>query len=218
MQGSIRALGVCPESIPAIEAHLRDLLARFDAHLEHQDYVLGSRLSLADCALMGPLYAHLYLDAVPGRLLRERAPRVCHWIERMNHPDPAAPGEWCAEEPLTASLRALLALVGSDAAPLLLDTLRAVEAWADVRPAGLEVPPRAVGFHDTILRGARFRRYTSPYALWMAQRVLDAHGALGPAERERVARALAGSGCEGLLAYAPRHRLGKRRFELVFER
>jgi glutathione S-transferase len=217
MQGSIAALGVCAASIPGIEAHLHDLLVRFDAHLERHAYVLGARMSLADCALMGPFYAHLYLDAAPGRLLRERAPRVCHWIERMNHPDPAEPGEWLGEDALPETLAALLALVGGDAVPLLLDTLRAVEAWADARPAGLEEPPRAVGFHETALRGATFRRYTSPYALWMAQRVLDAHAALAPAERARVARALAGSGCQELLAWAPRHRLGKRHFKLVFE-
>jgi glutathione S-transferase len=218
MQGGIAALGVCKDSIPAIEAHLLELLARLEAHFERHAWLLGARMSLADCALMGPFYAHLYLDAVPGRLLRERAPRVCHWIERMNHPDPAEPGEWLAEGALPETLRALLALIGADAAPLLLDSLRAVEAWADARPAGLEQPPRAVGFHETSLRGASFRRYTSPYALWMAQRVLDAWAALAPRERERAAQALAGCGCERLLAYAPRHRLGKRRFQLVFER
>ena len=77
--------------------------------------------------------------------------------------------------------------------------------------------PRAVGFHPTHLRGAAFQRYTSPYSLWMAQRTLDAVRALAPAERERVLAALAGTGCEALLAYAPRHRVGKRRFKLVLE-
>ena len=82
----------------------RELLARLDAHLASHAYLLGSRMSLADCSLMGPFYAHLYLDAVPGRLLRERAPRVCHWIERMNHPDPAEPGEWLTEDELPETL------------------------------------------------------------------------------------------------------------------
>ncbi|HEY8153423.1 MAG TPA: glutathione S-transferase family protein [Myxococcota bacterium] len=217
MQGSIAALGVSPASAPGIEAHLADLLRLLEAHFASHAYLLGSRMSLADCSLMGPFYAHLYLDAVPGRLLRAAAPRVCHWIERMNHPDPAEPGDWIAEGALPETLVDLLALIGRDALPVELDTLRAFESWADARPAGPEELPRAVGFHETTLRGAALQRYTSPYSLWMAQRSLDAHRALPPAERVRVERALAGTGCEALLAWTPRHRVAKRRFKLVLE-
>jgi glutathione S-transferase len=217
MGGSIAALGVRPESHAAIEAHTADLLDALSAHFAAQPALLGSRMSLADCALLGPLYAHLYLDAVPGRLLRERAPRVCHWIERMNHPDPTAPGDFLADDALAPTLRPLLELVGRDAAPVVLDTVRDFERWADARPADLDEPPRAVGFHETGFRAARFSRYTSPYTLWMLQRTLDAYRALDEAGRERVDAAIAGTGCEALLAYAPRHRMGKRRFELCFE-
>jgi hypothetical protein len=41
--------------------------------------------------------------------------------------------------------------------------------------------------------------------------------ALAPVEREAVDAALAGTGCEALLDYAPRQHLGKRSFKLVFE-
>ena len=217
MQGSIAALGVCAASIPAIEAHLHELLARLEEHFASHAYLLGSRPSLADCSLMGPCYAHLYLDAVPGRLLRERAPRLCHWIERMNHPDPAEPGEWFKGAELPETLRDLLGLIGRDALPVVLDTLRAFESWLSARPAAAGELPRAVGFHETRLRGAAFRRYTSPYTLWMAQRTLDAFRALAPDERAHVRAALAGTGCEALLDHTPRWRVGKRRFKLVLE-
>jgi glutathione S-transferase len=211
------AMGVSEESIPAIEAHTHELLAALEAHLAEHRFLLGARPSLADCALMGPLYAHLYLDAVPGRLLRERAPRTCHWIERMNHPEVEAFGDWLPGDALAPTLRALLGLVGADAVPVILDMVAAVEAWADAnaRP-GLE-PPRAVGLHETRLRGAVLRRATGPYSLWMLQRTLDALRDQGPGGVAAVHKALAGTGCEALLACAPRHRLGKRRFALVFE-
>jgi hypothetical protein len=51
----------------------------------------------------------------------------------------------------------------------------------------------------------------------MAQRPLDAYAALGDDERSAVDRALAGTGCEHLFEYRPRHRLGKSDFKLVFE-
>jgi len=210
-------VGVIAETIPAIEAHTRELLDLLSAHFELHGYVWGGRPSLADCALIGPLYPHLYLDAVPGRLLRERAPRVCHWIERMNHPDPDDAGTWLADDALAPTLRPLLALIGGDAVPLILDTVRAFEAWADTRPADSDEPPRGVGMHRTHIRGVALDRFTSAYTLWMVQRPLDAYHALAADERAAVDRAIAGTGCEALLAYRPRHRLGKRQFRLVIE-
>jgi hypothetical protein len=40
---------------------------------------------LADFALLGPLYAHLYRDAVSGFALRTGRPLVAEWVERTNH-------------------------------------------------------------------------------------------------------------------------------------
>lgn len=217
MKGSLPLLGVGPASIPGIEAHLRELLGLLSAHFSAHPFLLGGRPSLADCALMGPLYAHLYCDAVPGRLLRETALPVCMWIERMNRPDPDAPGAWLPDDALAPTLRPLLSLVGRDAAPLLLDGVRAVEAWAKAASPLPEEPPRGVGLHETRLRGAAFQRFTSPYTLWMLQRPQDAHRVLGARERAAVDAALAGTGLETLLAHVSPLRLGKRRFRLVFE-
>jgi glutathione S-transferase len=217
IRASLPPLGVNKDTIPPIEAHLDELLGLLEELFAEQPFLLGRRPSLADCSLMGPLYAHLYLDVVPGPWLRARAPRTGHWIERMNHPDPGAFGDFLPGDALHPALGRILGLVGRDALPVVLDTVRAVEAWADARPEGSDEPPRAVGMHATRLRGVAMQRYTSPYTLWMVQRPLDAYRALPAPERAAVDRALAGSACEALLAYAPRHRLGKRRFRLAFE-
>lgn len=216
MSGSIALLGVVPESIPAIEAHTADLLQHLSDHLAEQPYLLGGRPSLAEMGMVGPFYAHLYLDAVPGRLLRETAPRVCHWIERINHPDPDDRGEWLAGDALAPTLRPVLELIGGDAVPLILDTLRDFESWAvDNRSANPE-PPRATGMHTTRLRGVSFQRYTSPYTLWMVQRTLDAYHGCDAAGRAAVDQAIAGTGIEELLAFKSTHRLEKRGFRLAF--
>ena len=216
MSGVLPGIGVVPETIPLIEAHVAELLDDLERHFAQHPYLLGGKPSLADCALMGPFYAHLYLDAVPGRLLRERALRTCHWIERMNHPDPDDMGAWLADDALAETLRPLLARIGRDAGPYVLDTVRAFEGWADQHRGDGDEPPRGVGFHQTSLRGVTFGRYTSPYTLWMLQRVLDAYRALDPSGRAAVDRALAGTGCEALVAYQPRYRLAKRSFKLAF--
>ena len=216
MKGTLPFLGVGPASIPAIEAHTRELLEVLSRHFAVHEYLLGSRMSLADLALLGPFYAHLYLDAVPGRLLRETAPRVCAWIERMNHPEPRS-GEFLAGDAISETLQPLLDLIGRDAVPLLLDNARAFEAWAETKPADLAEPPRGVGLHDTSLRGVRFERFTSPYTLWMLQRPRDVYRALPAEAQGRVRRALEDTGLLAVLDDRPRYRLGKRNFKLVVD-
>jgi glutathione S-transferase len=214
----VQMVGVGPATAPAIEAHTHELLAIFSEHLAAHPYLLGGRPSLGDCGLIGPLYPHLYLDAVPARLLRETAPRVCHWIERMNHPDPDGFGDWLAGDALPPMLRPLCALIGRDGVPVILDVARAFEAWADANPGTTAFLPRGVGMHGSRLRQVAFDRIATPYTLWMVQRVLDAYRALPPGGRAAVDAALAGTGCEALLAYAPRWRVERRPFRLVLER
>ena len=216
MSGVLPGIGVLPETVPAIEAHLAELLDDLELHFAKHPYLLGGRPSIADCALMGPFYAHLYLDAAPSRLLRERAPLTCHWIERMNHPDPDENGAWPDGDTLPDTMRPILARIGADASAYVLDTVRAYETWADTRPADVTEPPRATGFRQSSLRGVPFGRYTSSYTLWMLQRVIDPYRALSSDDRARVDQAFAGTGCDAFFRYEPRHRVEKRGFKLTF--
>ncbi|MFQ5700148.1 MAG: glutathione S-transferase family protein [Myxococcota bacterium] len=215
MSGALPMLGVSEATIPAIVAHLDDLLARMETLLCDQDFLLGAQVSVGDCAMMGPFYGHLYLDLGPGQIVREQA-HVAHWIERMNHPDPGSFAGFLAGDALHPSLRAILELIGRDAVPLLLDGVRAFESWADSHAASTREPPRAVGMHATQLRGVEFQRMASSYTLYMLQRPIDTYRALAEDDRKAVDRALAGTGCEPLLAYEPRHRLVKRDYQLAF--
>lgn len=210
-------LGVTNALAPAIEAHTHDLLAALSAHFGSTPYLLGDRMSFADCALMGPLHGHLFNDLVSRRLLLETAVPVVGWIERCLAPDGSRQGEWLAQDRLSAPFLEVLSVMGRDAAPVLLDGLQAFETWADTRPPELDTPPRAVGETGSALRGMPLRRFTSAYTLWMVQRTLDALASLASDERERVVTALADTGWTPLLAYSPRHRLVKRGFELAFE-
>ncbi len=220
VQGFTRMIGVTPETIPAIEAHIHDTLAALEAHFAEHPYLLGGRPSLADCALMGPFFGHFYNDAVPGRLLRETAPNTCHWIERMNHPgsDDDADAEWLAGDALAPTFHALLAVAGRDTAPQVLDTVRAFEQWADTSPVLPGELPRIVGMHATSLRGVGYERITTPYTLWMLQRLQGAHAALDAGGRAAVDRVLAGTGFDEVLAYRPRHRVVRNPFKLELDR
>ena len=211
------ALGATDENAPAIEAHTRDLLDALSAHFEAHPWLLGARMSFADCALMGPLYGHFFNDLVSRRLLLETARPVVGWIERCSHPNPAAQGEWLADDTLAPTLREALRVMGTDAAPVLLQGLEVFERWADDAPRDLEELPRAVGQIESTLRGLPLVRFAGSYAPWLVQRVLDEYTALDPAARKPVDEAVAGSGWDAVLAHRPRHRLAKRDFKLVFE-
>jgi glutathione S-transferase len=77
-------LGLTERTVHAWEESNTRLLEALEAHFDRHDFVLGGLPSLADFGLMGPLYAHLYRDAVPGFVMRSRFPLVAEWVERTN--------------------------------------------------------------------------------------------------------------------------------------
>ena len=214
MRGSLPFLGITDESIPAVEAHTRELLDALCAHFERHSYLLGESMSLADCGLMGPFYGHLYRDAVPERLLYETAFHVCAWIERMNRP-PRGTGGWLEGDALAETLGPVLRVM-ADGVPMLVGAVSAIDAWAaqNARPGAA---PPGIGPQRTTWRGVDVSPMVRCYTLWMVQRVLDAYGSLAGAERASVDAAVAGSGWEPLLALEPRHRLAKDGYQLVWE-
>jgi glutathione S-transferase len=215
MSSYLPMLGVTPETLPAIDAHTDDMLAALCRHFAEHAFLLGERMSLADCALMGPLYAHLYLDRVTRRKLYDEALEVCMWIERCNRPVPEAMGGWFGGD-YPRTLMEVLDLIGRDAVPILLALELAFAGWArENATSGME-PPRAVGQFDSELRGVPFTAGVRAYVPWKMQRLRDAIEAAPEAERASIRKVLAACGCEALLTpdeQAPR--LEKRKFKLV---
>jgi len=65
--GMLPALGITAATIPGIEMAYLEFLDQLNEHFGHYDFLLGSRPSIGDFGFMGPLYAHLARDPVPGR-------------------------------------------------------------------------------------------------------------------------------------------------------
>jgi hypothetical protein len=74
------------ELAEAFEQSTLRFLSLFEKHLGETNcpFILGDRPSLADFGLLGPLYAHLYKDPVPGYIMRTRYPLVAEWCERVH--------------------------------------------------------------------------------------------------------------------------------------
>ncbi len=215
MAGALPVLGITPETTPAIEDHMRELLDALCTHFESHRFLLGDSMSLADCGLMGPFYGHLFRDAVPEKLLYESAFRVCCWIECMNRP-PLDQSGWLASDALAETLKPVLRTM-AEGVPMVVSAVEAIDAWA-AENASADTPlPPAVGHSETTFRSAELTAAARPYTLWMVQRSLDAYTALSGAERSAVDTALEGTGWEPLLALRPQYRLTKDHYQLAWE-
>lgn len=215
MASFLPVLGIDAATIPAIDAHTDDLLAALCRHFRRHRFLLGDRLSLADCALMGPLYAHLYLDRVTRRKLYDDAIEVCMWIERCNRPVPEAMGDWFAGS-YPETLVDVLALIGDDAVPAMLALEDAFHAWAAQHAQPGEPLPRGAGSYRITLRAASTSAAVRSYVPWKLQRIRDGYAGMDAGDRAAVTDALRGSACERLLTRdGTAVRLAKRGYQLV---
>jgi glutathione S-transferase len=189
--GSVPVLGVTPATIPAIEQVYLEMLDQLDAHFSQYDFLLGSRPSIGDFGLMGPLYAHLGRDPVPKALMQERAPNVFAWVERMNNPVPLS-GEFLAEDEMPATLLPVLETMCRDQIPDVLDVIRHNAVWLEKHPG--ENIPRVLGMHPFTTGSASGERYIHSYAQWMFQRPYAHYHALSADERATADLLLASIG------------------------
>lgn len=76
--------GITETSVGAIEASWLECLDVLGAHFSCYPYLLGGRPSLADFGLVTAFYAHFARDPYSSTILKNRAPDVFRWTERMN--------------------------------------------------------------------------------------------------------------------------------------
>jgi glutathione S-transferase len=181
------ALGATERTASAWKESNDRVLQSLEAHFAVHDFALGGLPSLADFALLGPLYAHLYRDPVAGFDLRTRFPLVSEWVERTNHtnalnarsygqklyglgPDgslvarPATSdgGAWRGADAVPATLLPVLEVFFAERWPVLRSTCAALRRHlaSGQHPAGGGAAGEDVHAHAR-LRGAPDRRRTA---------------------------------------------------------
>ncbi|MEO0883832.1 MAG: glutathione S-transferase [Pseudomonadota bacterium] len=170
-EGSLPFLGITPDTAPAVESAYLRLLDQLTEHFKSHDMLLGSRPSIGDFGLYGPLYAHQYLDPASGALMKEKAPAVARWVERMRDAE-ATPGEFLADDAVPETAKAILREQFRDFVPVMVSTAAALTEWAKDKDSGEEIP-RALGPHEFTIGGASGNRLIFPFNLWMLQRPVD---------------------------------------------
>lgn len=219
--GSIGGLGINADSTLAVEAAYEAFLAAFDAHLAGQDFLFGTRPSIGDYGLLGPLYAHLLRDPESGALMRRLAPRVAAWAERCHAPQHGLSGDFLPDDEIPVTLMPMLQMFAAQQLPVLQHTATALAAWLDEHPDTEDIP-RILGFHRAVLGHGDTRvetdRAVIPYSLWMLQRVFDHLASLQGGDRVRAEELLRSIGAANLLDFRLPARLERRRFQLVARR
>jgi len=213
--GALPSLGIHAENAAEIETSYAHFLMDFEVHLALHPYLLGTRPSIADFAFYGPLYAHLYRDPASGRLIKEHAPRVADWVERMRAPVPRW-GKFFTNDDVPITLLPFLARMFLEFGPVLANTLRRLASFVpEPRDAAL---PRSLGTHAFRLGEVVSERSISPFNVWRWQRAYDEYRVLDGEARERADALLDAVGGRELMQLPIVPRLARKQNRLYLER
>jgi len=189
--GFTEVMGVTEESIPAIEGSHIECLEILNEHFAHEPYLLGGHPSVADFGLIGPLYAHLGRDPVPANLMKNTAPHVYRWTERMFEAGledgefVGLANEFPANDAIPETLIPFVEYLFRDCGPQVQGMIDTFNAWVESEPeheAGSLVqadPDAPVGAHprlgefDFVLRGVPIHSQAFSNVVYHFQRTLD---------------------------------------------
>jgi hypothetical protein len=199
-KGFVPVLGINPSTIPAIEESYEALLRDLDAHFAAHDFLFGSRPSIGDYGLIGPLYAHNYRDPASGEIMKRIAPDVARWVERMIEPEPMS-GEFLDGDAIPGTLVPVLARMMEEQIPHLEKVAEMLGAFAETNRPDTELP-RALGMAPFTIGKAKGERMALPFSLWMLQRPLDYLASLEGEARASCEDMLRSCGGAALLDFA----------------
>jgi glutathione S-transferase len=173
---------------PVIEASYKRILGALKHHLETHRFLMGGRPGASDFATFGQLTQLVKFDPTPMEIALSQAPRIHAWVDLIEDLSGLEPEEsdWLSRDAIPATLRALFAEVGRVYVPVMLANAKALAEGA-----------KKV---ETEVDGLPWVQDPFPYQAKCVEWVREEYSKLGPPERNSVQEALAGSGCERMLA------------------
>jgi glutathione S-transferase len=213
-------LGVTETTRDAVEASYMALLSLLDDHLKTDNFILGDVPSFADCALAGPLYAHLYHDPNSGEIMRIHAPNVYAWAARIRSVEAVPNTHRDAGDELPESLLPILAHLAGEYVPVLMIAMPLLQAW--LRNNGDKEIPLHAGKHRFVVgRGEPYEaeglRSIFTFEGWKVQRLLDLVRAQPKRTQQSIRSFCADLKIDDLLSLNFPNRLARRNFKIVHE-
>ena len=172
-RSALPLLGVHAHNKKRVEDNWKAVLAELDTHFRAVPFLLGERPTIADFALSGALYAHMYRDATAGTIMKREGLAVARYVEKMMKPRVSLSGEFPESREVPPTLVPILRRIMSEQIPVVADVAARVSAWREENP-GKKIP-RVIGTHKFVFEGAREERSIFPYVVWMAQRTKVLH-------------------------------------------
>jgi len=195
-QGFVPLLGITEKSIPYIEDWYENTVLHYlNEHFATHKYLLGDKPCTGDFGLLGPLYAHLYRDPAPKKLMDKLAPNVAAWVKRMNNPsaeqhtsaaastdnNPASTPVFLENDEIPATLLPLLKDVFAQQWPVLKNTSEALSHWREKNASNENTSrfiPRTIGQHTFKIgrsetENVEEQRFMFSFHQYKLQRVLD---------------------------------------------
>lgn len=173
-------VGVTPENANLLETTYGRVLSVMERHVRREQYLFGTKPSLADFALFGQLRT-LGTDPTPMARMRAEAPHLEHWVRRLDDAS-GVEGQWRAPDTgLGAMAMDLLRVVGEIYLPFLCANADAVQAGANVL--------------DVTLAGHRYRQPPFRYQAKCLAALRDRYAALPGAACDMIDPTLAAAGC-----------------------
>jgi len=210
--GFLPTLGITPDTLPEIEDSYNKFLDVLEAHFVRTPYFFGDTPNIGDYGMMCSLYAHLARDPVPASLMKNRAPSLYRWTERMNapHADYSDMPYYQPSNDLPDTLAPLFKYIAQYFLPELqmnVEVLDALTPGAPGTPATINPKMAVLGFgtfqHGDIQIGCVVR----PVRFYMLQRVTDAFSDLKPNDKVKAHEYLDTVGLGPLLKLTSKHRI-----------
>lgn len=164
--------GITKDTAPVVEALYLQVLAALESALAGRPFLLGQRPTQADFGFFGSMFRHFYSDPTGARLMRERAPQVLAWVERLWSPTPAAYDQQPQPTQLAEGLRPLLDMLCLDYLPYLQANQQAVEQGE-----------KRVRWQA---QGVDFTTPSNPYQCYCWQRLRERFQALEVTQQQQV--------------------------------
>lgn len=184
LRSYLPSVGIVPAQYAVQERWTEHMLDALDAHFAGLPFLLGSKPSVADFGLFGPLYGHLSRDPWPKRELVAKRPHLKAWVERMDSAK-AGTGAFLPGDAIPDTLDPVFDAIFGEFYPMLAGIRDEVQRFLPKLKAGRRLP-RALGEIEFPMGTGRYRRMAMPYTLWMVQRILDVYRAMPANERAVV--------------------------------
>jgi len=210
--GFLPAIGVTPDSIPNIEASYDKLLDILEAHFVRVPYFFGAAPTIGDYGMICSLYAHLGRDPVPASLMKNHAPNLYRWTERMNapHPDYSDMPYYEPSDDIPQTLAPLFKYIADYFLPELQMNVELMDELTPGEPgtaATINPQMALLGFgsfqHGDIQIGSVVR----PVRFYMLQRVTDAYAQMKADDQKRAHDYLDKVGLTPLVTLTAKHRI-----------